>query len=210
MCNKSDAKNNIEDVRKGLVKGWVVSQCKHCGNDYAQQKSRVRRNKYCSKSCKDDFFNERKSRREVGCKRCGEVFVARNSQLANGVTPYCSISCVSKSQERTKERYQKISDSIKKNKDKHNYRKGEEVHNWNGGITINRDGYILQRIDGKQVLQHRHFMELHLERKLDSSEIVHHINEVKDDNRIENLQIMSRSEHAKHHDNYRGIEGRFK
>lgn len=38
-------------------------------------------------------------------------------------------------------------------------------------------------------------MEEYLGRKLDKSEVVHHINENTLDNRIENLQVMSQAEH---------------
>ncbi len=47
------------------------------------------------------------------------------------------------------------------------------------------------------VLEHRLIMEQQIGRFLDKNEHVHHINRIRDDNRIENLQLMSASEHCR-------------
>ncbi len=49
------------------------------------------------------------------------------------------------------------------------------------------------------VLLHRIVMENHLDRLLDDDELVHHRNENKKDNGIENLEVMSVAEHNRHH-----------
>lgn len=52
----------------------------------------------------------------------------------------------------------------------------------------------------KRILQHRIVMENYLGRKLLSSEVVHHKNGIRNDNRIENLELFgSNSEHMKAH-----------
>lgn len=54
------------------------------------------------------------------------------------------------------------------------------------------------------VLLHRIIMENHIGRILDADEVVHHKNFDKNDNRIENLELMSRSEHTKLHQQEKG------
>lgn len=68
----------------------------------------------------------------------------------------------------------------------------------------NKRGYIDGTVfdeDGVQhyAKQHRWMMEQHLGRKLLPTEDVHHINGVKHDNRLENLQVIDHGEHTRHH-----------
>jgi len=67
--------------------------------------------------------------------------------------------------------------------------------------------YIFQIIDQerKQSTEHRLKMELFLGRKLKRGEYVHHKNLNKEDNRIENLWIVNRSEHMTAHQSLRSI-----
>ena len=57
--------------------------------------------------------------------------------------------------------------------------------------------------DNKRQLVHRKVMEENLGRKLESSEIVHHIDGNTLNNSLDNLELTTRSKHAKEH----GLKG---
>lgn len=68
---------------------------------------------------------------------------------------------------------------------------------------LNSHGYIVYVINGS-IVQRSHFlMESHLGRKLESDEAIHHINGIKTDDRIENLQILTRRGHSAFHNRER-------
>lgn len=80
---------------------------------------------------------------------------------------------------------------------------GEKSHNWKGGGIDG--GYVRFTIGGSRQTQHRKVMEDFLGRKLARNEIVHHLNGNKTDNRIENLQILTISEHNKVHEAWKNL-----
>lgn len=63
-----------------------------------------------------------------------------------------------------------------------------------------KSGYVMVKHEGKLTYEHRVIMAQYLGHELPQGSIVHHINGIVTDNRIENLELLtSQREHAKHH-----------
>ena len=72
----------------------------------------------------------------------------------------------------------------------------KKLYSGNGFVS---NSYHYLSINGKRIKRSRHVMQFHIGRPLKSFEIVHHINENTLDDNINNLKIVSRSEHIKLH-----------
>lgn len=69
---------------------------------------------------------------------------------------------------------------------------GDQSPTWKGGTSLHKKGYVSIRVGNKYVFEHVLVMQDFLGRKLTDGENVHHINGIRDDNRIENLELWTR------------------
>lgn len=93
-------------------------------------------------------------------------------------------------------------------------RRAERANAWKGGRIKEGHGYILVRLQPDDffypmcikgyVREHRLVMAKHLGRCLQPWELVHHKNDIKEDNRLENLELTTAGSHSlEHHRGYR-------
>jgi len=128
---------------------------------------------------------------EAVCSVCNEgCLVRKHRGRDTGKPNFCSRGC--------KMRWQTATQDLSHLK-RYEFKKGQQAHNFKGGHRHSA-GYIMDYGDDRELyLQHRLVVEKFLGRKLRRSEVVHHINGDRTDNRIENLQLMNQSEHLKLH-----------
>lgn len=144
--------------------------------------------KYCGQKCAKYVIGRRRyglgpKKEIIQCQVCDKNFLQK--RLSN--TMYCSLKCKRLAQSR---------------KNKGLPINGPRKHIWGSG-HLTKTGYrIISRmhhpnsVKGKrsgQIMEHVFVMSEHLERPLTNKETVHHINGIRDDNRIENLELWSHS-----------------
>lgn len=154
-------------MNKKLKKGEIFTRL-HCGTK-TENKYRSQARRYCSRKCAC-AAQAAAAKIKRTCVQCGAGFDITQSKLLRQKGLYCGIRCLGDS------------------------RKGEGNPQYKNGKSITKKGYVTLKVEGKSVFEHRVVMEKHLGRILYKDENVHHINGVRDDNRIENLELWSTSQ----------------
>ena len=133
----------------------------------------------------------------LDCKRCGKPFKAYHSKIVRGRAKYCSKACSDKS---FIGKHFSPSTELKKGVNPPHpigdYARGKKPWNYKG-FWRNDQGY---KIVNGRVREHRLVVEKVIGRELHTFEVVHHVNEIRDDNRIENLMVFrSNTAHLRYH-----------
>jgi hypothetical protein len=151
--------------------------CMQCGIVFHVQPSCARA-KYCSKVCHNQSMV---TLLERVCSWCGTTFTCDPSQARLGRGKHCSRACHGQGM------------------------RGERSATWKGGRRKTETYVIVMTPEGRCMTEHRFVMQQLVGRRLRSDEHVHHINGIKNDNRPENLRLMTHQEHSQYH----GTQGRW-
>lgn len=122
---------------------------------------------------------------------CESSFTTWECKLKNGNGRFCSKQCFNKHQSVN------VTEEIRKRTIDRLHKIGPEHPSWKNGRTVNHRGYVEVWVEDHprlnrthRVLEHRLVMEKHLGRYLEKNEIVHHKDRNKQNNNIENLELV--------------------
>lgn len=130
------------------------------------------------------------------CQYCKKIFFLYHDPSHQGGGKFCSIKCRANFGH-TKETKEKLSIAQRKRWLRNpTLYQGKNNPQWKGGRYKTIEGYVLIyspnhpfKNSSNRVLEHRLVMEKFLGRYLKPTELIHHINGIRDDNRLENLKL---------------------
>lgn len=177
----------------------IIKNCETCAKKFTTPPSRIKegRGRFCSRKCCDESLKTRLLGKnnpfwnggdvEIECIICSKIFLVGKTRKYTAKC--CSAKC----------RGKYVSPKLS----------GKKHYNWKGGKFKDKSGYIMiqspnhpNRNKDNCVQEHRLVMEKHIGRFLNPIEVIHHINKIKYDNRIENLMLFTNNiEHLKYHRN---------
>lgn len=149
--------------------------CLACDSPVYRMKHQMQRDAFCDVDCKNAW--QARNRQVRACGLCGAEFQASASRT----TMYCSRACMGAAAWR-----RPLGRS-------HNGKPA--LLDTHGYVRIFEPGHPAATKSG-WIFEHRWIVEQALGRHLERAENVHHLNHIRDDNRIENLQLLSHSEHS--------------
>ncbi len=134
------------------------------------------------------------------CETCGSELLARHKR-------FCSKKCYGQFlKENPEKRNHFRKGDAPWNKGTKGYLAGSKHWNWKGGRRKHASGYVEVKCEDHPrvnsagyVLEHRLVMEKYLGRLLEKDEVVHHIDGNRTNNSIDNLDVMTKSEHSAIH-----------
>lgn len=167
-CNSGSVEHHLRKFgipRRGRWPGhWFPKVCERCGKEYVPSGPSQR---FCSSECRAGTRD---------CERCGKQF---RLPLRSGKKPpsrkrFCSNEC----------KWAYVREQVS----------AQHQPTWRR--RKNSEGYIEINVGPPRgrVREHRLVMERRLGRELLPTEEVHHRNGVRDDNRLENLELWTRSQ----------------
>jgi len=183
----------------------ITKPCEYCGEDFESEPHK--RRKYCTKKCTGAARRVPKLKRN--CDNCGVEFSYRSCVPD---TRYCTKKCgAAHKRARSVLKCKHCQTEFYPKKKTSKYCTTDckyAAYNSNGyrSISINtvseEEQEKFRDMFGKKGACHEHrlVMARHLDRPLVSTEIVHHKNGMKRDNRIENLELLESKK--KHHTGY--------